>query len=280
MGEVAVVTGGAGGIGLATAKIVGRDRTVVICDISRDRLDAAVTELKKLGMTAKTVVCDITDPNSVAELVEISTALGAVTSVIHTAGVSPSMGAADLIMRVNAIGTVHINEGFHQIAREGFAIVNVASMAAHMLPRIALPTRQFKYAMRDEHTFMKKMMAVCRIAPESARPGMAYSISKSFVKWYCTSQAERFGRRGARIVSVSPGSIDTQMGRLEERSGAGAMLGHAALKRFGRPEEVAELLAFCAGNRAGYLTGVDILCDGGVIGSMTLRDKLALARNP
>ena len=280
MGEVAVVTGGAGGIGLAAAKIVGRERTVVICDISQDRLNAAVTELQELGIATKAVVCDITDPRSVAELVEISTALGAVTSVIHTAGVSPSMGAADLIMRVNAMGTVHINESFHRIAPEGFAIVNVASMAAHMMPRIALPTRQFKYAMHNEHTFMKKMMAACRIAPEGARPGMAYSISKSFVKWYCISQAERFGRRGARIVSVSPGSIDTQMGRLEERKGAGAMLRHAALKRFGRPEEVAELLAFCASDRAGYLTGVDILCDGGVIASMTLRDKLAIARNP
>jgi NAD(P)-dependent dehydrogenase (short-subunit alcohol dehydrogenase family) len=58
------------------------------------------------------------------------------------------------------------------------------------------------------------------------------------------------------------------------------VLRHAALKRFGRPEEVAELLAFCASDRAGYLTGVDILCDGGVIGSMTFRDKLAIARNP
>ena len=280
MGEVAVVTGGAGGIGLAAAKIVGRERAVVICDVSRDRLDAAVTELQKLGTACEAVVCDITDPKSVAELVETSTALGAVTSVIHTAGVSPSMGAADLIMRVNAMGTVHINENFHRIAPAGFAIVNVASMAAHMLPRIVLPTRQFKYAMLDEHTFMKKMMAACRIAPESARPGMAYSISKSFVKWYCISQAQRFGRRGARILSISPGSIDTRMGRLEEQSGSGAMLRYAALKRFGRPEEVAELLAFCASDRAGYLTGVDLLCDGGVIGSMTFRDKLAIARNP
>jgi len=70
------------------------------------------------------------------------------------------------------------------------------------------------------------------------------------------------------------------MGRLEEQSGSGAMLRRAALKRFGRPEEVAELLAFCASDRASYLTGIDILCDGGVISSMTFRDKLAVARNP
>jgi NAD(P)-dependent dehydrogenase (short-subunit alcohol dehydrogenase family) len=102
---------------------------------------------------------------------------------------------------------------------------------------------------------------------------------QSFVVWYCKSQAARFGRQGARILSVSPGSIDTAMGRLEEQSGAGAMLDHAALRRFGKPEEIAELLAFCASEKASYLTGIDILCDGGVVSTMTLRDKLAVGRS-
>ena len=93
------------------------------------------------------------------------------------------MGAADLIIRINAIGTVNINESFYRIAGEGLAFVNVASMAAHMVPRIAVPTRQFKYAMQNEHAFMKKMMPACNIAPKSLRPGLAYSISKSFVMW-------------------------------------------------------------------------------------------------
>lgn len=68
------------------------------------------------------------------------------------------------------------------------------------------------------------------------------------------------------------------MGRLGEQSDSGAVIRHAALQRFGRPEEIADVLAFCAGEKASYLTGVDILCDGGVVASMTLRDKLSLAR--
>jgi NAD(P)-dependent dehydrogenase (short-subunit alcohol dehydrogenase family) len=123
------------------------------------------------------------------------------------------------------------------------------------------------------------MMSVCRMAPRKTRPGIAYSLSKSFVVWYCKSQAARFGRQGARILSVSPGSIDTRMGRLEEQSGAGAMVDYAALKRFGKAEEMAELLAFCAGVKASYLTGVDILCDGGVVAAMTVRDRLAVGRD-
>lgn len=280
MREVSVITGGAGGIGLATAKIVGRDHFVVISDVRQDRLDAGLTELEHLDIECKAVVCDITDRNSVAELVETAAALGPVTSVVHTAGVSPSMGDAEFIMRINAIGTVNVNDGFYPIAGEGFAIVNVASMAAYMLPQIILPTGQFKYAFKDEDVFMRKMMSACKVAPRKLRPGLAYTISKTFVVWYCASQASKFGGRGARIVSVSPGSIDTEMGRLEEQSGSGAMLRYAALKRFGRPEEIAEVLAFCASKKPGYLTGVDILCDGGVGASMTLRDKLAVARNP
>jgi NAD(P)-dependent dehydrogenase (short-subunit alcohol dehydrogenase family) len=251
---------------------------VVISDVSPHRLDAALAELAGRDIAGAAVVCDITDPTSVARLVETSAARGAVTSVIHTAGVSPSMGGAELILRVNALGTAHINEAFFRVAGDGFAIVNIASMAAHMLPRIATPTRYFKHALWDEDAFMRKLMSACRIAPQNLRPGLAYSLSKRFVVWYCRSQAERFGRRGARIVSVSPGTFDTQMGRLEEQSGAGDVIRHAALKRFGRPEEIAELLAFCASDRASYLTGVDILCDGGVVASMTARDKLAMSK--
>jgi NAD(P)-dependent dehydrogenase (short-subunit alcohol dehydrogenase family) len=90
--------------------------------------------------------------------------------------------------------------------------------------------------------------------------------------------AAAYGTKGARILSVSPGSFDTAMGRLEEKSGSGRLLDYAALKRFGRPEEVAELLAFCAGEKPGYLTGVDILCDGGTRAGLGRAGMLALAR--
>jgi NAD(P)-dependent dehydrogenase (short-subunit alcohol dehydrogenase family) len=107
------------------------------------------------------------------------------------------------------------------------------------------------------------------------RSGLAYSVSKTFVRWYSSSQAERFNARGLRIVSVSPGSVDTEMGRLEEQAGAGAMVANAAVPRWGTAEEMAELFAFCASDRAGYLTGTDILNDGGVIASMRERARQA-----
>lgn len=258
-------------MGLATAKIVGQDQTVVLCDVRSERLDVAAAALRDFGMTPTVVNCDVTDRQSVVRLFDEAAGLGSIGSVIHTAGVSPSMGAADYVMRTNALGTVNVNEVFYDIASEGSAIVNVASMAAHMLPEEVIPTAQFPQALQDADAFMTDMLAACDIAPEEARSGYAYALSKSFVKWYSTSQAERFNGRGLRVVSISPGSVDTEMGRLEEQAGAGAMVADAAVPRWGTAEEMAELLAFCVSARAGYLTGTDILNDGGVIASIRER---------
>jgi NAD(P)-dependent dehydrogenase (short-subunit alcohol dehydrogenase family) len=277
MNRVSVITGGAGGMGLATAKIVGRDHTVVLCDVRQDRLDSAVATLAGLGMTPTAVNCDVTDRGAVAGLLDTANGLGTVASVIHTAGVSPSMGPADYVMRTNAVGTVNVNEAFYEIAGEGAVIVNVASMSAYMLPAEIVPTHQFPLALEDAEAFMDAMLRAFDIAPEDARSGISYALSKTFVKWYSQAQAERFNARGLRIVSVSPGSTDTEMGRLEEQAGAGAMVADAAVPRWGKPEEMAELLAFCAGDKAGYLTGADILNDGGVIASMTERARVASA---
>lgn len=275
MSRVAVITGGAGGIGLATARVVGGDHTVVLCDVRQDRLDTAAVALKDLDITHAVVNCDVTDRQAVVRLFETASGLGEITSVIHAAGVSPSMGAADYVMRTNALGTVNVDEVFYATAGEGSAIVNVASMAAHLLPEEMIPTAKFPLALQDEDRFMSEMLAVCSIAPEEARSGLAYAVSKSFVRWYSSSQAERFNGRGLRIVSVSPGSIDTEMGRLEEQAGAGAMVTNAAVPRWGTPEEMAELIAFCASAKASYLTGTDILNDGGVIASVRERARAA-----
>ncbi|MBO0678692.1 SDR family oxidoreductase [Mycolicibacterium sp. S2-37] len=273
MGGVVVITGGAGGMGLATARIVGRDNDVVLCDVRRERLDAAVQTLTESGGTATGVHADVTDRAAVDRL--LASVPAPVTAVIHTAGVSPSMGDADHIIRTNAVGTVNVNEAFYGTADEGAAIVNVASMAAHMLPEEVVPTACFPSALVDEDAFVADMLTACSIAPEEARPGLAYAVSKSFVRWYSAAQAERFNGRRLRILSVSPGSIDTEMGRLEEQAGAGAMVADAAVPRWGKAEEMGELLAFCASPRAGYLTGTDILSDGGVIASMKERARVA-----
>lgn len=266
MKKITVITGGAGGMGLATAKIMGRDHHVVLSDVNRQRLESACAELEQLGIGCNSIACDITDRNSVDALAKMASGMGMVASVIHTAGISPQMAGPETILKVNALGTINITEAFYAVAAEGFAMVNVASMAAYLLPAFLIPRRIYPYALTDPETFLKKTAFRCRLMPkELYRNGMAYSISKNFVMWYCKISAAKFGQKGARILSVSPGTFDTEMGRLEEKSGSLELLKKAALRRAGRPEEIAELLAFCAGDKASYITGVDILCDGGVV---------------
>ena len=270
-----VITGGAGGMGTATAAVVGRDHAVVLADVRAERLDAAVATLKDRGISATGVPADVTDPDAVGAVFDTASGLGELASVIHTAGVSPSMGDADYVMRTNAVGTATVGERFHASAPPGAALVNVASMAAYLLPAEMIPAQHFPVALSDPPAFLEKMRPAWESLPEEFRSGIAYGVSKSFVRWYSSAQAERFTAKGLRVLSISPGSTDTEMGRLEENAGAGAMVADAAVPRWGTPEEMAELLAFCAGDKAGYLTGTDILNDGGVVASMTERARLA-----
>jgi NAD(P)-dependent dehydrogenase (short-subunit alcohol dehydrogenase family) len=264
-------------MGLATARILGRDSLVLLCDRDPRRLGAAAAELGDSGIDCETSDCDITDAAAVAELAGRAGSLGTVASLVHTAGLSPHMGPAELILEVNALGTLNVGRAFRRFAGEGFCIVNVASTAGHLPPLVAPSSRTYELAFTDPDRFLRRMTGRCALAPPRLRAGMAYALSKNFVIWISRRLAPGLGRVGARILSVSPGSFDTEMGRLEEAGGAGELARRSALGRYGRVEEIAEVLAFLAGDRAGYLTGTDILVDGGAGAAMTLRDTLAMA---
>jgi NAD(P)-dependent dehydrogenase (short-subunit alcohol dehydrogenase family) len=276
--RTAIITGGAGGMGLATAKIMGADHHVVLADVNQERLDAAVAELCARGITAEAVVSDITDRASIDALFAKANASGELRAVVHTAGVSPQMGKPDFIVRINALGTINVANAALSAATPGFALVNVASIAGHTAPGILVSKKRNRLASTDPERLVRKMTAAAKVAPKGLRSGIAYGLSKQFVIWYSQTMAAAFGAKGARILSVSPGSFDTAMGRLEKKSGSERLLLAAALKRFGTPEEMAQLLAFCASEKAGYLTGVDILNDGGTKAGFTPAIMMKIAR--
>ncbi|RZU62760.1 SDR family oxidoreductase [Zhihengliuella halotolerans] len=278
MKQTAIITGGTGGMGLATARILGRDHRVVIADLNQRRLDEAVASLGEDGIEAHAVYCDITSRQSVADLFREAGSAGTLRAVVHAAGVSPQMGDAETMVSVNALGTIHVTEAALAVAVEGFALVNVASSAAHMAPRPLVPRRSYRLAFKDPARLASRLVARAGLAPHRLRSGLAYSLSKNFVMWYSQEMAGRFGARGARILSVSPGSFDTGMGRLENKSGSHKLLEYAALHRYGKPEEIGEVLAFCASDRPGYLTGIDILCDGGTKAGMDLKGMLSMTK--
>lgn len=266
MKKVCVITGGGSGMGLETARIMGKDYYIIICGRTVKKLESAVNQLKGEGIEVEAFPCDVSDYNSVETLAIYAKSKGKVAAVIHAAGMSPHMGDAKQIMEVNALGTININNAFYKVMEEGSCIIDVSSMSAYLTPKIIMPVRLYKYSISNPELFMKKIMKRIHLFPKKVQAGLSYGISKHFVIWFAKQDAARFGEKGARVISVSPGNFETPMGELEKEE-ADTFTKFCAIKRFGHVEEIASLFAYCASESAGYLTGVDILCDGGLVAS-------------
>ncbi|MCO1339910.1 hypothetical protein BJH93_13595 [Kocuria polaris] len=150
-------------------------------------------------------MCDVTDEQSVGELMRAATSGGdRVRTVVHTTGVSPQMGKPDLIVRINALGTVNIARAFLPLAQEGDSLVNVASYAGHAAPGFLIPARAFPLAETNPARFVRTLVRRAGVVGRKQHSGFAYALSKAYVIWYSERLAAGFGARGARVVSVSP----------------------------------------------------------------------------
>ena len=269
MKNVCVITGGGSGMGLETAKILGKENYVIICGRTVGKLESAIRKLQEEGIEAEAFPCDVSDRESVHKLAVHARELGKITGVIHAAGMSPHMDDARKIMETNALGTIYVNEEFYEVMEAGSCLIDVASMAGYLLPKLIMLKKSYPLSRTDKEKFMQKMMARVKLLPKKHHSDVAYGISKNFVIWYAATDAMKFGQKGIRVLSVSPGNFETPMGELEKEE-ASTYLKYCAIKKFGDPKEIAELLAFAAGPKPAFLTGVDILMDGGCVAGKTL----------
>ena len=233
-----VVVGGASGIGAATARAFGGDTLIA---------DRAGGE----------VFCDLTDRSS---LDAVAARVDRLDALVITAGVSPAMAGARTILDVNLAGTARVLDAFDPLIGEGTVVVCLASMAAHLglgsVPAEAL-------------TVLDEPMS--DLVPTLAEdPGIAYMYSKIGVMRMVRRLAVPYGRRGARIVSVSPGVIATPMGEMEMAAGNGSLelVSASAIGRPGQPDELAAVIAFVCSDAARFVTGVDLLVDGGAVAAL------------
>lgn len=261
---VCVITGGGSGMGLAAAKCMPKEKIIVVTGRTLSKLEKAVEELKALGYEAYAKACDTSVREQVRALAEYASSLGEVKNVINSAGLSPAMADPEKLMRVNALGTVYVNEEFSKVMGEGSVIVDVSSNSAYILPGFLASKKTFALADKDEEKFLKKVLALPKKLKGYKAAGLAYGLSKKFVIWYAAKSAFELGARGIRVCSLSPGLIATDMGNLEAEEG-GSLLLTTAEKRMGKPEELGFALAAVADERNGYLAGVDVLVDGGSV---------------
>ena len=242
-----------------------KDKIIVVTGRTMSKLEKAVAELHELGYEAYAKTCDTSKREQVRELAEYAASLGEIKNVIHAAGLSPAMAKPEQLMRVNALGTVYVNQEFSRRMHKGSVIVDVSSNSAYILPEFLANKKTFALADKNETLFLQKSLKLSKmIKDEYKSSGLAYGLSKKFVIWYAAKSAFEYGEKGIRVCSLSPGLIATDRGNLEAEEG-GNLLATTAEKRMGTPEELGYILATVADERNGYLAGVDILCDGGSV---------------
>jgi NAD(P)-dependent dehydrogenase (short-subunit alcohol dehydrogenase family) len=263
MRDVIVVIG-AGSIGQAIARRVSAGKHVLLADLREESADAAAKVLRDAGFEVNTATVDISSRQSVHALVETAAALGAVTGVIHAAGVSPTQASPATILKVDLYGTALVLEEFGNVIAHGGAGVVIASQSGHRLP--ALTPEQNKALAT---TPADELLALPMLQPDQVADSLrAYQISKRGNSLRVMAEAVRWGKRGARVNTISPGIIITPLARDElagpRGEGYRRMIQLSAAGRAGTPDEVGTVGALLMGPDGAFITGSDILMDGGV----------------
>jgi NAD(P)-dependent dehydrogenase (short-subunit alcohol dehydrogenase family) len=263
MTQVVVVIG-AGSIGQAIARRVSAGKHVLFADLRQEGADAAAKVLADAGFEVSTAVVDVSSHASVHALVETATALGSVTGLIHAAGVSPSQASPATILKVDLYGTALVLEEFGNVIAEGGAGVVIASQSGHRLPALS-PEQNAALAT----TPTEDLLALPMLQPEQVKDSLhAYQLSKRGNSLRVMAEAVRWGKRGARVNTISPGIIFTPLARDEltgpRGEGYRRMIEASSAKRGGTPDEVGNVGALLMGPDGGFITGSDFLMDGGV----------------
>lgn len=266
MADVVVVIG-AGSIGQAIARRVSAGKHVLLADLRQAAADAAAKVLSEAGFKVSTTSVDVSSRASVQALVAKATSLGDVIGVIHAAGVSPSQASPATILAVDLYGTAVILEEFGNIIAVGGSCVVIASQSGHRLPAL---TAEQNAALAT--TPAEELLALPMLAPDRVTdPLNAYQISKRGNSLRVMAEAVRWGKRGARVNTISPGIIMTPLA-MDELSGPRGegyrrMIELSPAGRAGTPDEVGTVGALLMGPDGGFITGSDFLMDGGVTAS-------------
>jgi NAD(P)-dependent dehydrogenase (short-subunit alcohol dehydrogenase family) len=266
MTDVIVVIG-AGSIGQAIARRVSAGKHVLLADLRRESVDAAAKVLKDAGFKVSTAVVDVSSRHSVHALVEAAVALGEVAGLIHAAGVSPSQASPATILAVDLYGTALVLEEFGNVIASGGAGVVIASQSGHRLPALT-PEQDKDLATTPTDALLHLPMLQPEVVTD---PLNAYQISKRGNSLRVMAEAVRWGHRGARLNTISPGIIITPLANDElsgpRGDGYRRMIELCPVGRAGTPDEVGTVGALLMGPEGAFITGSDFLMDGGVTAS-------------
>lgn len=271
--KLQVVTGGTSGMGLATAKALGKFGPVLVGGRNEKRLERALSELKDAGVEAYGKTCDVSDPASLKAFSEYAVSIAPIGSVINAAGVDFDNASPEQIARINMQGTHYVLEAFLPYLDDSI-VVNFSSITGYYYAPTAEDFNVWSDPAAED--FCKKALALIPPLkdPRAARLGpayTAYTCSKRFVIYYTMANVVRVAQKNnSRIISIAPGSFDTPMlaGQAEFMD---SIAKGTAFGRVGQPDEMAHLIAALLEPGHEYLSGCDIIMDGGKFAMSTTK---------
>lgn len=262
---VALITGAAGGIGTATARLLGMTMDLVLTDVHPERLASLKASLETDGVTVLACPAGMLQDEAVVEAVMSSIPEDrAIDVLVHSAGLASVQGGWRASVEANVIGTRRIVDAADARMSNGGVAILVSSIAGHA----NVPTGEADRLIErwDSPTLLDDLEPLLVELDESERSGRCYMLAKRMILRLCERLSLDWAKRGIRIVSVSPGLVDTPMGRAEanQNPAAAGLLPMVPLGAFVQPNDVAAAIGFLASPSARFITGCDLKVDGGL----------------
>jgi NAD(P)-dependent dehydrogenase (short-subunit alcohol dehydrogenase family) len=266
--DVLVITGGAGGMGLACARELADRGRLLLVDLGEDQLEAARTALTADGANVEILRCDVTSPADTTAVADRVRAIGRLRCLVHTAGVSPEMADGPTVLEVDLVGSVRITDALFPLVEPGSSAILIGSIAGYSEVEPAVEK------LLDDPLADGFVATVEQALGQPLDSSTAYVLAKRGVTRLAERLAVPWGAKGGRTVAISPGLIDTPMGRLElERQPVVPLMVEVTpVKRPeqplpGRPGDIAATVAFLESDAAAFISGCDIRVDGGLVGA-------------
>ncbi len=265
--EKVMLLSGAGQIGMAIARRMGSGMKIIVGDKVKGNADMAAQVLNDAGFDATALVMDVSDRASIRQMLGEAQKYGAVTMLVNAAGVSPSQAPVEAILQVDLYGTAVLLEEVGRIIACGGVGVTISSQSGHRLPQLT-PEEDEQLAC----TPTEELLSLKILQPENIRDTLhAYQLAKRCNEKRVMAQAVQWGKRGARLNSISPGIIVTPLARDEFNGPRGAfyknMFAKCPAGRPGTADEVAHVAELLMSERGAFITGADFLIDGGATAS-------------
>lgn len=267
MDKEVILWAGAGQIGMAIARRIGYGKRIVVGDKKLENAEATAKIMNNAGFDVIPVEMDLASRNSIRTFIAEGQKNGNITMLINAAGVSPSQASVETILKVDLYGTAVLLEEVGKVIMPGGVGVTISSQSGHRMPALSIK--------EDEQlacTPCEELLELNLLQTENIKDTLhAYQLAKRCNEKRVMAEAVKWGKRGARINSISPGIIVTPLAIDEFNGSRGEfyknMFSKCPAGRPGTADEVANVAELLMSKKGTFITGADFLIDGGATAS-------------